>query len=143
MKIALLILATAAFAQRAPVEPPLRPLQQVGGYLLFDVIFHEQLNKQRRALMFFLDLALKLKRTLCVSPLVWAPRWRCALQATVVAQVRFSRSDRLWHGRARKTPAMSLWRYWAIMRLWTRPSSSTKGSAKARRSPFDRGGWQV
>ena len=64
MKIALLILATAAFAQRAPVEPPLRPLQQVGGYLLFDVIFHEQLNKQRRALMFFLDLALKLKRTL-------------------------------------------------------------------------------
>eukprot|EP00321_Phaeocystis_globosa_P014768 CAMPEP_0118835570 /NCGR_PEP_ID=MMETSP1162-20130426/54743_1 /TAXON_ID=33656 /ORGANISM="Phaeocystis Sp, Strain CCMP2710" /LENGTH=56 /DNA_ID=CAMNT_0006767335 /DNA_START=27 /DNA_END=193 /DNA_ORIENTATION=+ len=56
MKIALLILATAACAQRAPVEPPLRPLQQVGGYLLFDVIFHEQLNKQRRALMFYLDL---------------------------------------------------------------------------------------
>ena len=35
-----------------------------GRYLLFDVIPHEQLNKQRRALMFFLDLALKLKRTL-------------------------------------------------------------------------------
>ena len=61
---ALLLLATAAFAQRVPVEPPLRPLQHVEGYLLFDVVFHEQLNKQRRALMFFLDLALKLKRTL-------------------------------------------------------------------------------
>ena len=60
----LLLLATAAFAQRVPVEPPLRPLQLVEGYLLFDVVFHEQVNKQRRALMFFLDLALKLKRTL-------------------------------------------------------------------------------
>ena len=60
----LLLLATAAFAQRVPVEPPLRPLQRVEGYLLFDVVFHEQVNKQRRALMFFLDLALKLKRTL-------------------------------------------------------------------------------
>lgn len=28
------------------------------------VIFHEQVNKQRRALMFYLDLAMKLKRTL-------------------------------------------------------------------------------
>ena len=33
-------------------------------YLLFDVIPHEQLNKQRRAYMFFLDLAMRLKRTL-------------------------------------------------------------------------------
>jgi len=33
-------------------------------YLLFDVTPHEQLNKQRRALMFYLDLALKLERTL-------------------------------------------------------------------------------
>ena len=61
---AVVLLATAAFAQRVPVEPPLRPLQLVEGYLLFDVVFHEQVNKQRRALMFFLDLALKLKRTL-------------------------------------------------------------------------------
>jgi hypothetical protein len=33
-------------------------------YLLFDPIPHEQLNKQRRALMFYLDLAMRLKRTL-------------------------------------------------------------------------------
>lgn len=33
-------------------------------YLLFDVVPHEQLNKQRRALMFYLELALKLERTL-------------------------------------------------------------------------------
>jgi len=33
-------------------------------YLLFDVIPHEQLNKQRRAYMFYLDLAMRLKRTL-------------------------------------------------------------------------------
>jgi peptide-O-fucosyltransferase len=33
-------------------------------YLLFDVVPHEQLNKQRRALMFYLDLALRLDRTL-------------------------------------------------------------------------------
>jgi hypothetical protein len=33
-------------------------------FLLYDVIFHEQVNKQRRALMFFLDLAMSLKRTL-------------------------------------------------------------------------------
>ena len=33
-------------------------------FLLFDVAFHEQLNKQRRALMFYLHLAMRLKRTL-------------------------------------------------------------------------------
>mmetsp|Transcript_25927 Transcript_25927/g.56844 ORF Transcript_25927/g.56844 Transcript_25927/m.56844 type:complete len:396 (+) Transcript_25927:294-1481(+) len=33
-------------------------------YLLFDVVFHEQLNKQRRALMFFFDLARQTKRVL-------------------------------------------------------------------------------
>ena len=33
-------------------------------FLLYDVVFHEQVNKQRRALMFYLDLAMKLKRTL-------------------------------------------------------------------------------
>ena len=33
-------------------------------FLLFDVMPHEQVNKQRRALMFYLDLAGKLKRTL-------------------------------------------------------------------------------
>ena len=33
-------------------------------YLLFDVIPHEQLNKQRRAYMFYLDLARRLQRTL-------------------------------------------------------------------------------
>ena len=33
-------------------------------FLLYDVISHEQVNKQRRALMFYLDLARKLKRTL-------------------------------------------------------------------------------
>ena len=33
-------------------------------FLLFDVIHHEQVNKQRRALMFYLDLAVSLKRTL-------------------------------------------------------------------------------
>ena len=36
----------------------------LGRYLLFDVAFHEQLNKQRRALMFYLHLAMRLKRTL-------------------------------------------------------------------------------
>ena len=33
-------------------------------FLLYDVIFHEQVNKQRRALMFYLDLAMHTKRTL-------------------------------------------------------------------------------
>ena len=33
-------------------------------FLLYDVVFHEQVNKQRRALMFYLDLAMRLKRTL-------------------------------------------------------------------------------
>ena len=33
-------------------------------FLLYDVIFHEQVNKQRRALMFYLDLAMITKRTL-------------------------------------------------------------------------------
>ena len=33
-------------------------------FLLYDVIHHEQVNKQRRALMFYLDLAARLKRTL-------------------------------------------------------------------------------
>ena len=51
MKTALLLLATAVFAQQVPLEPPLRTLQHVEGYLLFDVVFHEQLNKQRRALI--------------------------------------------------------------------------------------------
>ena len=64
----LLLLLLQAHAQRMPVEAP--PPDRLGvqgagqGYLLFDVVFHEQLNKQRRALMFFLDLAIKTKRTL-------------------------------------------------------------------------------
>ena len=52
--------------------PPRHPLQK---FLLFDVIFHEQLNKQRRALMFYLDLAMRLERTLVL------PRARRARRA--------------------------------------------------------------
>ena len=64
----LLLLLLQAHAQRMPVEAP--PPDRLGvqgagqGYLLFDVVFHEQLNKQRRALMFFLNLAMKTKRVL-------------------------------------------------------------------------------
>ena len=64
----LLLLLLQAHAQRMPVEAP--PPDRLGvqgagqGYLLFDVVFHEQLNKQRRALMFYLDLAMRLERTL-------------------------------------------------------------------------------
>jgi len=46
-----------------PVDPPTaRP--SFDKFVLFDVIPHEQLNKQRRALMFFLQLAITSERTL-------------------------------------------------------------------------------
>ena len=54
-------------------------------FLLFDVAFHEQLNKQRRALMFFLHLAMRLKRTLVL------PRPRLLRRR---AQARAARSSR-------------------------------------------------
>eukprot|EP00322_Chrysochromulina_rotalis_P013330 CAMPEP_0115855074 /NCGR_PEP_ID=MMETSP0287-20121206/14357_1 /TAXON_ID=412157 /ORGANISM="Chrysochromulina rotalis, Strain UIO044" /LENGTH=727 /DNA_ID=CAMNT_0003309221 /DNA_START=45 /DNA_END=2228 /DNA_ORIENTATION=+ len=47
-----------------PAKTPVQRIQQRKRFLLFDVIFHEQVNKQRRALMFYLDLAMRLKRTL-------------------------------------------------------------------------------
>ena len=59
---ALLFLLAPGAAAPAP-SPPAR-IAALDKYLLFDVIFHEQLNKQRRALMFFLDLAMKTKRIL-------------------------------------------------------------------------------
>ena len=51
----------------AAALPPASPAARIASqqqFLLFDVIFHEQVNKQRRAFMFFLDLAMKLKRVL-------------------------------------------------------------------------------
>ena len=56
------LLATVAASSAA--ASPLARVQSRQKFLLYDVIFHEQLNKQRRALMFYLDLAMKLKRTL-------------------------------------------------------------------------------
>ena len=47
-------------------------------FLLYDVVFHEQVNKQRRALMFYLDLAMRLKRTLVL------PRTRLVRRVGVV-----------------------------------------------------------
>jgi hypothetical protein len=47
-----------------PSSSPVVRIAQRHQYLLYDVIFHEQVNKQRRALMFYLDLAMRLKRTL-------------------------------------------------------------------------------
>jgi len=59
-------------AEIAPTNPPATMIptlfcaaaQPAERFLLFDVIFHEQVNKQRRALMFYLDRAMRLKRTL-------------------------------------------------------------------------------
>lgn len=56
--------AANADAGAAPPPSPVVRVAQKHRYLLYDVIFHEQVNKQRRALMFYLDLAMKLKRTL-------------------------------------------------------------------------------
>ena len=66
---ALLLLSLAALHSAAAFDdaPPSSPVGRIDTrqkYLLYDVIFHEQVNKQRRALMFYLDLAMKLKRTL-------------------------------------------------------------------------------
>ena len=55
--------AANADAGAAPPPSPVVRVAQKHRYLLYDVIFHEQVNKQRRALMFYLDLAMKLKRT--------------------------------------------------------------------------------
>ena len=60
---ATLLLAFPSGAASTAPSPPAR-IAALDKFLLFDVIFHEQLNKQRRALMFFLDLAMKTKRTL-------------------------------------------------------------------------------
>ena len=56
-----------------------------GRFLLFDVVYHEQLNKQRRALMFYLDLAMRLKRTLVL------PRAR-------LLRKRLPSEERTYHG---------------------------------------------
>jgi hypothetical protein len=63
---AMLFLATGLLGVTSapPAAPPNVRIDQRQRFLLFDVIFHEQVNKQRRALMFFLDLAMRLKRTL-------------------------------------------------------------------------------
>ena len=53
----------ASLSCGSPPSPPAR-IAAREQYLLFDVVFHEQLNKQRRALMFYLDLAMKTKRVL-------------------------------------------------------------------------------
>ncbi|EOD37928.1 hypothetical protein EMIHUDRAFT_224916 [Emiliania huxleyi CCMP1516] len=54
-------------AEFTPASPPLSPVDRafsLGRHLLFDVAEHEQVNKQRRALMFYLDLAMQLDRVL-------------------------------------------------------------------------------
>ena len=59
--------ASATVPARSRANPPSTPVLRIAAlerYLLFDPIPHEQLNKQRRALMFYLDLAMRLKRTL-------------------------------------------------------------------------------
>ena len=51
----------------SPVAAPISPVRRIAElqqYLLYDVTAHEQVNKQRRALMFYLHLAAQLKRTL-------------------------------------------------------------------------------
>ena len=61
-----LLLVALARAADEP-SPPRDPVAKVASkerFLLYDVIFHEQVNKQRRALMYYLDLAMKLRRTL-------------------------------------------------------------------------------
>lgn len=62
LSAALLVVLPPGAASTAP-PPPVR-IAALDKFLLFDVIFHEQLNKQRRALMFFLDLAMRTKRVL-------------------------------------------------------------------------------
>jgi len=47
-----------------PNVAPVDRIASLRRYLVFDVIPHEQLNNQRRAYMFYLDLAMRLKRTL-------------------------------------------------------------------------------
>lgn len=42
----------------SPSASPVSRIARKERYLLYDVIFHEQVNKQRRALMFYLDLAM-------------------------------------------------------------------------------------
>ena len=56
--------ARGAASAPPPATTPPERIAALGRYLLFDVAFHEQLNKQRRALMFYLHLAMRLKRTL-------------------------------------------------------------------------------
>lgn len=59
-----LALVAAASSEASPPSTPAARIAQKQRYLLFDTIFHEQVNKQRRAFMFYLHLAMQLKRTL-------------------------------------------------------------------------------
>ena len=61
--VALLAFQTSE-APEAPPPSPTARIAQRQRFLLYDTVFHEQVNKQRRALMFYLDLAMRLKRTL-------------------------------------------------------------------------------
>ena len=50
----------AASEENPPPSNPAARIAQRHRFLLYDTIFHEQVNKQRRALMFYLDLAMRL-----------------------------------------------------------------------------------
>ena len=54
----------AASEENPPPSNPAARIAQRHRFLLYDTIFHEQVNKQRRALMFYLNTAMQLKRTL-------------------------------------------------------------------------------
>ena len=62
--LALALLAPCLAEPEAPASAPPARIAGLGRYLLFDVVFHEQLNKQRRALMFYLAMAMRLNRIL-------------------------------------------------------------------------------
>ena len=85
-----------------PPPPPLLPPSPVertaacDRFLIFDVIFHEQVNKQRRALMFFLDLAMKLRRAL-VLPRTRLVRRRCGCRCSFEAEAEYVRWGALFN----------------------------------------------